>query len=235
MIVIAIILQLPLLVVVNPVHAWTADGLALKSASSSSFISSNHHHYPGRTASRPSPHGRGRTTITFFSPVVQMMLNKNSALPAMSSNKAADDDNDNAATVAAATTIAVTKMNDLLESLSLEPTDEGRRQRLARTFEEESGEQGFADLFQQQLVVFGNDIRAILMQQQQQQLQGPRSSFAEDESESSSTSSNDSQQNGFMSAEKSTEEKQLWALVDMMVQSKTLVNNKKKSISTERK
>jgi hypothetical protein len=234
MIVIAIILQLPLLVVVNPVHAWTADGLALKSASSSSFISSNHHHYPGRTASRPSPHGRGRTTITFFSPVVQMMLNKNSALPAMSSNKAADDDNDNAATVAAATTIAVTKMNDLLESLSLEPTDEGRRQRLARTFEEESGEQGFADLFQQQLVVFGNDIRAILMQQQQQ-LQGPRSSFAEDESESSSTSSNDSQQNGFMSAEKSTEEKQLWALVDMMVQSKTLVNNKKKSISTERK
>lgn len=92
----------------------------------------------------------------------------------------------------------VSAMESLIVSLSQEPTDEARRERLATIFAERLEEPDFTSLFGDVLTIVGDRTKAEAQ----------------------------------IAAEKGdceTEQKQLWALVDMMIQSKVIV---KQSSST---
>jgi hypothetical protein len=121
----------------------------------------------------------------------------------------------------------VQEMEDLILSLSREATDASRRSRVEALFrdalvapsspaEEDDGDvkpARFTSLFSLVLVSVGNRVQEEA-QQRQMMLQDPPSSVADDsESLSSSTTISTPSDLNF----------QLWALVDMMVQSKTLV------------
>jgi hypothetical protein len=123
----------------------------------------------------------------------------------------------------------VQEMEDLILSLSREATDSSRRSRVEALFrdalvapsspaEEDDGDGDveparFTSLFSLVLVSVGNRVQEEA-QQRQMMLQDPPSSVADDtESLSSSTTISTPSDLNF----------QLWALVDMMVQSKTLV------------
>ena len=120
----------------------------------------------------------------------------------------ASDDN-------AFTTDEVKAMDDLIISLSMEPTDEIRRKRAAQIFETELSKPNgapkrFTDLFDAVLMVVGDRVQ---MEAQKRALEaGPPTP---EEAEEEVTRVN------FM--ERSADERQLWALVDLMVQTKTLV------------
>lgn len=111
-------------------------------------------------------------------------------------------------------------MDALILSLSLEPTDTSRRQRLASVFAVElsktASRRRFADLFDQVLAIVGDRV----------QLEAKKKAALErqtqDESDDEEVEESDDDSGDFMSMGKSPEERQLWALVDMMVQSKTL-------------
>lgn len=120
----------------------------------------------------------------------------------------------------------VHEMDSLIISLSLEPTDDSRRQRLAQVFATELAKadctsRRFADLFDQVLATVGDRIqlaarkKALKAQQERNQLQESQESDNE-------TEELEDEDRDFMGVKKSPEERQLWALVDMMVQSKTL-------------
>jgi len=122
----------------------------------------------------------------------------------------------------------VKEMEELIVSLSKEPTDRSRRHRVATVFDEELAKPNgapkrFSDLFDQVLVIVGDRVKyraqkVAIEQQQQQEHQADDDStknIKDDESEKDS--------NNMMGRNKTKEEKQLWALVDMMVQSKTIV------------
>lgn len=95
-------------------------------------------------------------------------------------------------------------MEELIVSLSLEPTDESRRERLANLFQQAlaqpngNGHQ-FANLFDQTVIQVGDRVRKEALEKLEQ-------------------AQNDEPIQG-----KTPEEWQVWALIDMMVQSKTLV------------
>ena len=120
----------------------------------------------------------------------------------------ASDDN-------AFTTDEVNAMDELIISLSMEPTDEIRRTRAAKIFEMELAKPNgapkrFTDLFDAVLMVVGDRVQ---MAAKKRALEaGPQSP---EEAEEEVTRVN------FM--ERSADERQLWALVDLMVQTKTLV------------
>jgi hypothetical protein len=113
------------------------------------------------------------------------------------------------------------EMKDLILSLSKERTDDSRRQRMQRIFTEafsrpNGDPQRFTHLFDQQLIILGDQVKAKaaamaidLEQEADTHAISTEQSLADNEA-------------GKM-REKSAEEKQLWALVDMMVQSKTIV------------
>lgn len=122
----------------------------------------------------------------------------------------------------------VQEMEDLILTLSKEPTDESRRTRLKSVFTEalarpNGAPKRFSNLFDQTLIVLGDRIREKAMQKALEAQQAGAYSSAEghqpeeDASGKSATASDD-----YM-AGKSEEERQVWALVDMMVQSKTIV------------
>lgn len=115
------------------------------------------------------------------------------------------------------------EMRNLILSLSKAPTDEDRRTRLASIFEEALARPNgqpkqFADLFDQALTEVGNEVQT-----------EAKTKFARKEKEISKSESMKDSSNSPESYEldvervKSEEELQLWALVDMMVQSKTIV------------
>ena len=119
------------------------------------------------------------------------------------------------------TVAEVKAMETLIMAMSLEPTDDSRRKRLASIFATELAKDDcrrFATLFDQVLAIVGDRIQVEAkkkaLAQQMQQRGGP------DEPEENRDQDNDD--NDFMGMEKSPEEKQLWALVDMMVQSKII-------------
>lgn len=126
------------------------------------------------------------------------------------------------------TATEVREMDSLILSLSLEPTDKSRRHRLATVFAEELTKEDckrFADLFDQVLAIVGDRVqakakkKALLMQQQSNE---PDEVEEEGKDEADSDGNEKDDDGGFMGMGKSPEERQLWALVDMMVQSKTL-------------
>ena len=110
----------------------------------------------------------------------------------------------------------VKEMEDLIVSLSLEPTDESRRERLKSIFEEELAKPNgapkhFSDLFDYALVIVGDRVKAEA-QEHAEKLQSMNEEVEENVSVEDSAASQ-----GF------PQQRQLWGLVDMMVQSKTIV------------
>jgi hypothetical protein len=95
-------------------------------------------------------------------------------------------------------------MKELILSLSLEPTDESRRERLAELFGEalakpNGAPKRFTDLFDKTLIEVGDRVRKEALE------------------------TLECEQNLPSDGSKSPQELQVWALIDMMVQSKTLV------------
>ncbi|GAX24354.1 hypothetical protein FisN_4Lu603 [Fistulifera solaris] len=95
-------------------------------------------------------------------------------------------------------------MKALILSLSLEPTDQSRRERLAGLFGEalakpNGAPKRFTDLFDKTLIEVGDRVRKEALE------------------------ALESEQNPPSDGSKSPQELQVWALIDMMVQSKTLV------------
>jgi hypothetical protein len=115
----------------------------------------------------------------------------------------------------------VKEMEGLIISLSLEPTDESRRERLHSIFDEALARpngrpEQFSDLFDQALVTVGEEVKA---EAQKAALESQETaSLPEEQSEDT-----DQDEASSSSTEKSPQQRQLWALVDMMVQSKTIV------------
>ena len=113
------------------------------------------------------------------------------------------------------TTEEVKAMDDLIISLSMEPTDESRRERAVQIFNTELAKPNgapkrFADLFDAVLMVVGDRVQ---MAAKKRALEAGPQTPAEAEEEASRID--------FM--QRSADERQLWALVDLMVQTKTLV------------
>lgn len=95
-------------------------------------------------------------------------------------------------------------MKELIVSLSLEPSDESRRERLVGLFGEalakpDGDPKRFTDLFDKTLIEVGDRVRKEALEKLEQEQTIPAD------------------------GSKTPEELQVWALVDMMVQSKTLV------------
>lgn len=116
-------------------------------------------------------------------------------------------------------------MEKLIVSLSLEPTDQSRRDRLASLFAEELAKPNgapkkFTDLFASTLNIVGDRIQHLAAEKVSQN-QATTSSSDTDDSDTEQTKDEKNSMKGLGSM---PEGRQLWALVDMMVQSKTLVH-----------
>jgi hypothetical protein len=110
----------------------------------------------------------------------------------------------------------VQNMHTLITFLSLESDDTRRRQRLATLFEEELAKPDptrFTDLFDKVLAISGDRVQG---DARKNAIENPNPVESNDDQEGK-------EPNGDLMMGKSPEQKQLWALVDMMVQSKTLV------------
>ena len=124
-------------------------------------------------------------------------------------------------------------MTELITSLSLEPTDHDRRTRVKDIFQEALGRpngspERFTDLFDKTLIQFGekvqNEAKKKYFEDQEKAAlaRGPEETVLDGGgSESIAAPTEDSPTP--VIREKTPEELQLWALVDMMVQSKTIV------------
>ena len=113
------------------------------------------------------------------------------------------------------TTDEVNAMDDLIISLSMEPTDESRRARAVQIFEKELAKPNgapkrFADLFDAVLMVVGDRVQVAAKKRALEA--GPQTPEEADD---------EATRIDFM--QRSADERQLWALVDLMVQTKTLV------------
>ena len=116
----------------------------------------------------------------------------------------------------------IQNMRDLIFSLSLEPTDDDRRSRVKAVFDDALGgpngmPKRFTDLFDSQLLKIGDEVQS-----------EAKKKFFEanedvEENISASTVDDDGEVVPPAKREKTEEELQLWALVDMMVQTKTIV------------
>jgi len=112
----------------------------------------------------------------------------------------------------------VQAMDDLIISISMEPTDESRRERLTKVFEEEMAKpngapQHFSDLFGHALIIVGDRVKA----------------EASEKAEQMAANSEENQEaekgaDGYAADEEPfAQQRQLWALVDMMIQSRVIV------------
>ena len=112
-------------------------------------------------------------------------------------------------------------MEQLILSVAAEPTDESRRDRLQAVFLQElakpnAASSRFSHLFDQTLIVVGDRVKLQAQQkalQLQQEDKTAQDEFEDDALEDITPAK----------AVKTEEEQQLWALIDMMVQSKTIV------------
>jgi hypothetical protein len=119
-------------------------------------------------------------------------------------------------------------MEQLILSISREATDQLRRDRLRAIFIEalsrpNGDTQRFTDIFDQTLIIVGDRVK---LQAQQNALKLQEAEAAEkddaDKDESSLTPPQDAAAPE-VAPEKTQDQMQLWALIDMMVQSKTIV------------
>jgi hypothetical protein len=127
------------------------------------------------------------------------------------------------------TAIEMEEMEQLILSISREATDQLRRDRLRAIFIESLSQpngdpQRFIDLFNQTLIVVGDRVK-LEAQQKFHRLQEEAEAAEKDDAsndDSSLTPPNDATVPE-VPREKTQDELQLWALIDMMVQSKTIV------------
>jgi hypothetical protein len=137
-------------------------------------------------------------------------------------------------------------MEELILSLSKEPTDESRRARVVAVFAEALAKPNGApvrssQLFDQTVIAVGDRVRSLALEKALLNNSAASASCscgslkkndmnADDSASTSTSGSMDSSQAGpmpasgdYMSGRTSDDEKQVWALVDMMIQSKTIV------------
>lgn len=100
----------------------------------------------------------------------------------------------------------------LVMSLSREKDDDKRRERLKAVFEKHGSEEGFADSFAKSIQTVGTSVQQVAREKAQER------GFDKEASEDVSIEL----------PQKTNDELQLWALVDMMVQSKLIVRNQEK-------
>jgi hypothetical protein len=117
----------------------------------------------------------------------------------------------------------VQKMKDLILSLSLEPTDHDRRMRMKDLFHGQLGwpngmPNQFTDLFDQTLIVLGDELQAEAKKKKFED-----QAAAQDKGQDEKAELVESNEDSSKPREKAPEELRLWALVDMMVQSKTII------------
>jgi hypothetical protein len=117
----------------------------------------------------------------------------------------------------------VQKMKDLILSLSLEPTDHDRRIRMKDVFHEQLDQLNgtpnrFTDLFDQTLIVLGDELQA----EAKKKFFNDQAA-AQDKGEDEKAELVEPNEGNSKPREKTPEELRLWALVDMMVQSKTII------------
>ena len=127
----------------------------------------------------------------------------------------------------------ITEMRELILSLSKEPTDHDRRMRLKAVFHEALDRPNgmpkrFTDLFGILLTQIGEEVqmaaKKAFFEAQEDAEQGGTSSTDDDEPTSKQEEQGSEEEMEQQTERvKSQEELQLWALVDMMVQSKTIV------------
>ncbi len=123
----------------------------------------------------------------------------------------------------------ISKMKDVMESLSLESDDQTRRLRLQTIMDvglsgPNGGPKRFAVLFEKVLMELGEQVQKEAREKFSEQAastEGAEEENADTESEQEDASEEEKP------AEKSPEELKLWALVDMMVQSKTAIKKHK--------
>jgi len=126
------------------------------------------------------------------------------------------------------------EMKDLILSLSLEPTDHDRRERLRDVFHEALARPNgmpkrFSDLFDLILSELGDEIqkqakKKFFEAQAAEQVSGESNVEVSNDNEEDPNGVNNTESNTSETLKvKTPEELQLWALVDMMVQSKTIV------------
>lgn len=117
------------------------------------------------------------------------------------------------------------EMRELIFSLSKEPTDEDRRTRVQEVFQEalarpNGGPKQFSDLFDTVLTKVGEDVQ---MEAKKKFLREQESSTEEIDNSADEATTKNTVAEAETERVKTPEELQLWALVDMMVQSKTIV------------
>jgi hypothetical protein len=139
-------------------------------------------------------------------------------------NGVADDSSDSvAATTPKYSEQEIAEMKDLIVSLSMEKTDHDRRTRVKEVFVEALARpngmpQRFSDLFDLVLTQVGDQV----------QMKAKMKFFEQKQSDEDDETNEDGElalEDGELRI-KSPEELQLWALVDMMVQSKTIVKKR---------
>jgi hypothetical protein len=121
----------------------------------------------------------------------------------------------------------IEEMRDLVWSLSLEPTDESRRLRLRNVFQEAlAGPNGmparFSFLFDQTLIRMGEQVQS----EAKKNFLEAQAAAQEEKEDATENEDDDRLVDGEplpKPKEKTPDELRLWALVDMLVQSKTIV------------
>lgn len=113
----------------------------------------------------------------------------------------------------------VKEMEEMIISLSLEPTDDSRRERLKSIFDDALAKPNgmpkhFSDLFDYALVIVGDRVK---LEAQEHALKIQEQMASDNKDEETEDSEDASTQPAF------PQQRQLWALIDMMVQSKTIV------------
>jgi hypothetical protein len=136
----------------------------------------------------------------------------------------------------------IEEMRDLVWSLSLEPTDESRRQRLRNVFHEAlAGPNGmparFSFLFDQTLTRVGEQVQMeakkkfFEAQAAQEEKEGATENDDGDDDDDRLVDGDDDSVP--KPKEKTPDELQLWALVDMLVQSKTIVKRNNRELGSK--
>ena len=120
----------------------------------------------------------------------------------------------------------IQKMKDVIESLSLESDDQTRRLRLQTIMDvglsgPNGGPKRFAVLFEKVLMEMGEQVQ----KEAREKFSGQAAATEAETADTESSPEDESQEE--KPAEKSPEELKLWALVDMMVQSKTAIKKHK--------
>lgn len=127
----------------------------------------------------------------------------------------------------------VQQMKDLILSLSLEPTDHDRRTRMRDVIHEQLDQPNgtpdrFIDLFDETLIVLGSELQAEAKKKFFED-----QAAALDKSEDEKTELVEPNEENSKPREKTPDELRLWALVDMMVQSKTIIKKVKGELGSK--